>query len=118
MLSYFSVLFTFGTQIVLYFKHRELEKQRAIGIMVDTYKRDGVTRREDQSSCHKLINFDRTVIAPKASFLAFLSTVVRIVFYILLYAMEGSTDPSFVFQFAIYVEFYFIHDDHPQVRLC
>ena len=108
VLSYFSVVFTFGTQIVLYFKHMELEKQRARGIMVATYKRDGVTistRREDQSSCHKLINFDRTVVAPKASFLAFISTVVRVVFYILLYAMEGSTDPSFVFQFAIYVEF-------------
>ena len=108
LLSYFFVLFTLGAQIAIYFKQRQLVRQRAKGIMVDTYKRDGITissRREDQSSCHKLINFDRTVVAPKASFLAFLSTVMRTVFYILLYAIEGSTDPSTVFQFAIYVEF-------------
>ena len=37
------VLFTSGAQIALFKKHSELEKQRAEGIMVTIYSKDGVT---------------------------------------------------------------------------
>ena len=103
ILTIFFVLFTFGIQIALFFKHRQLEKQRARGIMVVTYKRDGVTistRSADQSLCRKLTNFNRTVVTPKASFLAFLSNVLRVFLHIIIYKIEGPpSDPSILMDF-------------------
>ena len=102
------VLFTFGIQITLFFKQRQLKKERASGIMVITYNSDGVTisrRCADESLGRKLINYDRSVVSPKASFLVFLSNVLRACLHILLYSIEGTSYPSIVSQFAIYVEF-------------
>ena len=112
VLSLSLVLFTSVIQIVLFFKHRQLEKQRARGIMVVTYNRDGVTissRSVDQPLCRKLSNFNRTVVTPKASFLAFLSNLLRVFIHILIYKIEGPpsdrSDPSIFTQFIIYLEF-------------
>ena len=108
MLMIFFVLFTFGIQITLFFKQRQLKKERASGIMIITYNNDGVTitrRCADESLGRKLINFNRTVVSPKASALVFLSNVLRVCLHILLYSIDGSSDPSFVTQFAVYVEY-------------
>ena len=109
VLSLSLVLLTFGIQIALFYKHRQLEEQRERGIMVVTYNKDGVTissRSPDQQLCRKLINFNRTVVTPKASFLAFLSNVLRIFIHILIYKVEGPpSDPSIFTQFIIYIEF-------------
>ena len=104
----FFVLFTIGIQITLFLRQRQLRKERASGIIVVTYNNDGVTisrRCADESLGRKLINYDRTVVSPKASFLVFLSNVLRACLHILLYTIEGTSYPSIVSQFAIYVEF-------------
>ena len=108
VLMIFCVLFTFGIQIALIFKQRQLKEKRESGIMVITYDEDGVTisrRSADKSLGHKLINFNRTVVSPKASFLVFLSNVWRACLHVLLYSIEGTSYPSIVSQFAVYVEF-------------
>ena len=108
VLSLFLILFTFGTQIALFFKQRQLRKERASGITVVIYNIDGVTissRSADRSVGRKLIDFNRTVVSPKAGFLVFLANALRVFIHILLYLFEGSSYPSSVSQFAIYVEF-------------
>ena len=54
----------FVDQIAIFVRQRQLEKQKAGGIMVIVYERDGVTisrRTPDEPSCHKLWRYDRTV---------------------------------------------------------
>ena len=102
------VLFTFGIQITLFFKQRQLKKERSSGIMVITYNHDGVTisrRCADQSLGHKLINFDRTVVSPKASFFLFLSNFLRLSLHIILLSIDGPLGPSIISQFAVYLDF-------------
>ena len=109
VLSLFLVLFTFGTQIALFFKQRQLKKERASGIMVMTYNKAGVTisrRCADQSLGRKLINYDRNVVSPKASFFVFLSNALHVLIILLLFSMEEATsDPSIILQFFKYVDF-------------
>ena len=100
----FFVLFTFGIQITLFLKQRQLKKERESGMMEITYNESGVTISRRRAG-RRLINYDRTVVSPKASFLVFLSNVLRACLHILLYSIEGSSDPSFVTQFAVYVEY-------------
>ena len=75
-----SIIFiTFGLNIALFARKRQLEKIRAEGIMVVNYSRDGVTisrRKEDEPSSRKLRNFNRTVVTPKASFILFLTNAL------------------------------------------
>ena len=103
----FFVLFTFGIQITLFFRLRKLKKEKASGIMLVTYNNNGVTisrRCADESIGRRLINFDRTVVSPKASFWVFLSKALLVL--LLLFLKEGSTsDPSIVLQFVVYVDF-------------
>ena len=108
ILMIFFVLFTFGIQITLFFKQRQLKKERSSGIMVITYNHDGVTisrRCADQSLGHKLINFDRTVVSPKASFFLFLSNFLRLSLHIILLSIDGPLVPSIISQFAVYLDF-------------
>ena len=70
---------TFGLNIALFVRKRQLETIRAEGIMVVKYNHDGVTisrRKEDEPSSRKLKNFNRTVVTPKASFILFLSNAL------------------------------------------
>ena len=69
------VSFTIGTQIAIFIRQRQLEKQKADGIMLTIYNRDGVTisrRSSDKPSCHQLSRHYRSVVTPQASFLSFL----------------------------------------------
>ena len=71
------VSITFCIQIALYLRQKNLENQRAEGIMVITYNRDDITisnRRPHQPSCHKLWRHNRTVVTPQASFFSHLLT--------------------------------------------
>ena len=104
----FFVLFTLGIQITLFFRQRQLEKERATGIMVITYNNDGVTisrRCADELLSHKLVNYNRTVVSPKASFWLFLSNALRVLILLLLFLIEDTTsDPSIILQFVVYVD--------------
>ena len=80
MVTGISIIFiTFGLNIALFERKRQLETIRAEGIMVVNYSRDGVTisrRKEDEPSSCKLRNFNRTVVTPKASFILFLTNAL------------------------------------------
>lgn len=108
VLSLLIVLVTFGIQITLFFKQRKLKNERELGIMVVTYNNNGVTisrRSANQSLGRKLINYDRTVVSPKGSFLVFVSNALRVLILMLLFFIQGSSYPSIVLQFEAYVEF-------------
>ena len=101
-------LFTFGIQITLYFKQRQLQKERESGIIVITYNNDGVKisrRCADKLLGRKLVNYDRTVVSPKASFWVFLSNVLRSSLHTLLLLIDGSSDPSIVSQFVVLLNY-------------
>ena len=108
ILMIFFVLFTFGIQITLFFKQRKLKKERASGIMAIIYNNDGVTisrRCADESLGRKLINYNRTVVSPKASFWVFLSNALRVLILVLLFSIEDTTsDPPIILQFVVYVD--------------
>ena len=80
---------TFCIQIAIYLRQKHLENQRADGIMVITYNRDGITiskRKPDQPSSHTLSrHYNRTVVTPRASLLSFLVIVP----YCLLLLLSG-----------------------------
>ena len=108
-LMIFFVLFTLGIQITLFFKQRQLWKERTSGILVVTYNNEGVTisrRCADESLGRKLINYDRTVVSPKASFWVFLSNALRVLILVLVFSIEDCTtsDPSIILQFYVYVD--------------
>ena len=74
-----SVLITLTTHILLFYRVRELEKERAVGIMVVNYQRDGVTiskRGPDLQTSKKLWMYNRTVVSPKASFISFIFNIL------------------------------------------
>ena len=69
------VSITFGTQIAIMVRRKQLEKQRPDETMVVTYNHDGVTisrSNPDRPSCHKLWRHNRTVVTPHASLLSHL----------------------------------------------
>ena len=107
------VFVTFGAQIALIKKQKELEKQRTEGIMVTIYSKDGVTisrRAPDKTSCRKLGKYNRTVVTPKASFISFLYNAIC--FFGSSFFYLGPSGPSIMGQFAIYVTFcvlFFLH---------
>ena len=73
------ICITFGLNIALFVRKRQLETIREEGIMVVHYSHDGVTisrRKEDEPSSRKLRNFNRTVVTPKASFILFLTNAL------------------------------------------
>ena len=72
-------------QVLLFIRQRQLEKQRADGMMVITYNMDGVTisrRAPDLQSSHKLWKHNRTVVTPKASFFSFLLTLLSTLLHV------------------------------------
>ena len=75
-LSHMAVVsITIFIQIAIFIRQRQLEKQKADGIFLIIYKRDGVTisrRSSDQPSCHKLSRHNRSVVTPRASFMSFI----------------------------------------------
>ena len=88
------IFFTFGLNIALFERKRQLETIRAEGIMVVNYSHDGVTisgRKEDEPSCRKLNNFNRTVVTPKASFMVF---ILNSIYYFSLILSYLSATPS------------------------
>ena len=87
---------TFGLNIALFVRKRQLETIRAEGIMVINYSCDGVIifgRKEDEPSCHKLSNFNRTVVTPKASFILFLANTLYDCILIFIHLNETSSGP-------------------------
>ena len=95
MVAGISIIFiTFGLNIALFVRKRQLETIRAEGIMVVNYSHDDVTisrRKEDEPSCHKLNHFNRTVVTPKASFILFLTNALD---YIILIFIHLNETPS------------------------
>ena len=90
------IFITFGLNIALFVRKRQLETLRAEGIMVVNYSCDGVTisgRKEDETSCHKLTNFNRTVVTPKASFILFLANSLYDCILIFIHLNETSSGP-------------------------
>ena len=74
-----SILITLATHILLFYRVRELEKQRAGGIMVVNYQMDGVTiskRGPDLQTSKKLWMYNRTVVSPKASLISFIFNIL------------------------------------------
>ena len=70
---------TFITQIFIFLRERQLEKQRREGIMVVIYNMDGVTisrRGPDIGSSRKLWRHNRIAVTPKASFVSFLLSLL------------------------------------------
>ena len=89
------------THIFLFLRQRQLEKQRAEGIRVITYNRDGVTisrRAPDLQSSHKLWKHYRTVVTPQASFYSLLFTLLHF------FVFAVFNDPFFG-QIAIFLSF-------------
>ena len=97
MVTGISVIFiTFGLNIALFERKRQLETIRAEGIMVVNYSHDGVTisgRKEDEPCCRKLNNFNRTVVTPKASFILFLANSLYDCILIFIHLNETSSGP-------------------------
>ena len=95
MVTGISIIFiTFGLNIALFERKRQLETIRAEGIMVVNYSHDGVTisgRKEDEPCCRKLNNFNRTVVTPRASFILFL---VNALDYFILIFIHSNETPS------------------------
>ena len=74
-----SFLITLTTHILIFYRVRELEKERAGGIMVVNYQRDGVTiskRGPDLQTSKKLWMYSRTVVSPKASLISFIFNIL------------------------------------------
>ena len=97
-----------GIQISLFMKKRQLQKQRADGIMVITYNRDGVSissRARDQTSCHKLWRYNRTVVSPQASLCSFLISACFVLVQGTLYFGIGNSGPSLFSQFITFTTF-------------
>ena len=70
---------TFISQIFLFIREKQLEKQRREGIMVVTYNMDGVTisRRGPNIGLNgKLWRHNRTAVTPKASLFSFLVSLM------------------------------------------
>ena len=70
---------TFISQIFIFLRKKQLEKQRREGIMVIIYEMDGVTmsrRGPDVRSSGKLWRHNRTAVTPKASFVSFLLSLL------------------------------------------
>ena len=105
-LLYISI--SFLSQIALYIRQRQLEKQRADGIMVITYNRDGVTisrRSPDQPSCHKLWKHNRTVVSPKASLLSFLLSMHIVLLNGFIFSNLGPSGPTIYGQLFNFLSF-------------
>ena len=88
-----SLFMTLVFNILLFFRKRQLEKVRAEGIMVN-YSCDGVEisrRKENNPAFHKLNNFNRTVVTPKASFMVF---ILNSIYYFSLILSYLSATPS------------------------
>ena len=70
-----SFFITLAAHILLFYLVRELEKERARGIMAVNYQRDGVTiskRGPDLQRSKKLWMYNRTVVSPNASLVSFI----------------------------------------------
>ena len=97
VVSCFLIVFiTVGTQIAVFKRKWRLEQQRADGIMVITYDRDGVTisrRGPDVQSSHKLWKHNRTVVTPNASFLSFLLSVITLSSHFYFFFNVGPSGP-------------------------
>ena len=94
----------FLVQIAIFVRQRQLEKQKADGIMVIIYERDGVTisrRAPDEPSCHKLWRHDRTVVTARASFSSFLLRLVEIILNAYFFFNVSPSGPPVLGQFLI-----------------
>ena len=99
------ILFGFGTHIALFLSQRQLKKQVADGKMIITYNMDGVTisrSSQDIPSCHKLFRHNRTVVAPKASFLSFLLNFLIVMLLGNFFFFMGPSGPTIWQQFLVY----------------
>lgn len=97
-----------GTQILLSMRKRQLEKQRADGIMDIIYNRDGVSisrRAPDQTSCRKLWRYNRTVVAPQASLSSFLISISYVLLQGTLFFNIGNSGPPLFSQFIFFTTF-------------
>ena len=103
-----SLFITLVVNILLFFRKRLLEKVRAEGIMVVNYSCDGVEisrRKENNPAFHKLNNFNRTVVTPKASFLVFIVNSLYYFTVILSYLSATPSGMPVVGQFFIFLTF-------------
>ena len=94
----------FYIQYMLFKKHKQLEKQRAEGIMVTNYNQDNVIiqkRSPDKETGRKLTNFYRTVVTPTASFLSFLILFLQYVLHGYIFFSMGTSGPQVWEQFII-----------------
>ena len=110
LLTYSITLITLCTQIALFIRQRQLERQRAEGVMVIYYNSDGVTmsrRTPDQPSCQQLWRHKRTVVSPEASFLTFLLRILLVIPQACHYfiGIHGSSGPTILVQFVIFYVF-------------
>ena len=102
------LIITFGCNLIIYVRKRQLEKVRAGVIMIVNYSLDGIMisrRREDEPSSHALKNFNRTVVTPKASFFGFLVNAVHYLIFLLLYLNVTSPGPPVLGQFFLFLQF-------------
>ena len=105
------ILITFGLNIALFERKRQLETIRAEGIMVVNYSQDGVTisdRMEDEPSCYKLRNFNRTVVTPKASFVLFLVNALDYFILIFLHLNDTPSGPLVFGELIYFLTFSYI----------
>ena len=101
----------FYIQYMLFKKHKQLEKQRAEGIMVTIYNQDNVIiqkRSPDKETGRKLTNFFRTVVTPTASFLSSLILFLQYVLHGYIFFSMGTSGPQVWGQFAINLRL-FVH---------
>ena len=115
-LSHFACNFlTFVTQILVIKRRRQLEKQRAEGIMMVTYSKDGVTisrRFPHEQSCHKLSRHNRTVVTPRASLVSFLFSFHTYLVGGIQYYIMGHSGLPLIIHFLIFTTFsqlFFLH---------
>ena len=95
----------FGIQIAVFVKQKQLEKQQADGIIIETYNMDDVTisdRTPHHQSSHKLRRHNRTVLTPKASFSSFLLSVTIIILNAYFFFNIGPSGPPILVEFLIF----------------
>ena len=93
------------SQIALLKRQRELEEQKANGIMAVIYKNDGVTitrRALDYQSCKILQRHNRSVVTPWASLTSFLVNLLIIILLGKFFFYMGPSGPPLLEQFFVF----------------
>ena len=99
---------TLVSHILFFYKKRQIEQRSEEVIVANFNLEDGVTitrRMEAQPSWNYLRNFQRTVVAPKASLVVFITGMIYYFVLIFFYLIMSTTGLSIGGQFMLFVIF-------------